>query len=320
MNLAQSLADLRQSPPEQWLRAANRTLPVVITAVLVLLIARELSSLTWTILSEPADISPVPGAVSADSSAPASGGTTADYSSLTRWRPFGEPPATAETVPAETILDAPETTLNLSLHGVHEVANPETGRAQPDRGSAMISGNRQEQQLYNAGDTIEGASGARLHSVFFDRVLLDRGGRLETLRLPLEVAANSPQPMARPMAINRSAASAPTGASLRDALSDNAAALSDIIRPTPQMEGGQMIGFRLTPGRNRDAFNAIGLRPGDVLTEVNGLVMNDPRAAMQVFSALSETTVASVTIMRNGTPEVMTIDMSLVETIMENSQ
>ena len=153
--------------------------------------------------------------------------------------------------------------------------------------------------------------------------MLDRGGRLETLRLPLELAANAPvapPPAGRPAPGTRPAGGGASSASLRQALSDNAAQLTEIIRPTPHMEGGEMIGFRLAPGRNRDAFSALGLEPGDVMTEVNGLVMNDPRAAAQVFSALSETSVASVTVVRNGAPQVLTVDLSTIESIMENSQ
>lgn len=332
MNLSQSLADLRHAPAEQWLRAANRTLPVVVAALLVLLLARELASLTWLVLSGPPSLS-------GDSDLNSGEGTVLagvpgievtvptararDYSSLTGWRPFGEPPASEAVAPTQTVRDAPDTNLNLTLYGTHEVVDPDTGRARPELGTAMISSNRQDQKLYHVGNTIEGASGAKLHSVYVDHVLLDRGGRFETLRLPREIAASA-VPLAAlpnlPGQLPGQTAPRSNATSLREALSDNAAVLADVIRTTPQMEGGQMIGFRLAPGRNRDAFNAIGLQPGDVLTEVNGLVMNDPRAAMEVFSTLSEATVASVTIMRNGTPEVLTIDMSTIEAITENSQ
>ncbi len=319
MDLAQSLVDLRQSLPDGWLRAFNRFGPPIAIAILVILIGRELAALTWSALSDPAAAEapalPAAPVTAADTTAPAG----RNYAALTEWRPFGEPPEPSEIVATTEILDAPDTTLNLSLHGVHEVTNPDTGRAEPALGSAMISTGRSEQSLVLVGQTIDGGSGAKLHSVYFDRVLLDRGGRLETLRLPLEVAANAPAvPMARPGDTRPQAPAGPT--SISAALTSNADALVDVFRPTPHMEGGQMTGFRLAPGRNRDAFNALGLQPGDVMTEVNGLVMNDPRAAAQVFSALSETSVASVTIVRDGSPQVLTIDLSTIEPIMENSQ
>jgi general secretion pathway protein C len=323
MDVAQSLSDLRQAVPERWLQGINRYGPGIVMAVLVIIGARQLAAITWSALSDPAaiDAAPVPQATVAGATAGPS--TAARYSALTGWRPFGEPPDPGEAVTVTEVLDAPDTTLNVQLHGVHEVTDPETNRAAPERGAAMISSGRAEQQLYFVGDAITGGSGAKLHSVYYDRVLLDRGGRVETLRLPLEVAANAPRqpaPAGRPGDIAQPAAATGGSASLRDALSDNAAQLTEIIRPTPHMEGGQMIGFRLAPGRNRDAFNALGLEPGDVMTEVNGLVMNDPRAAAQVFSALSETSVASVTVVRDGAPQVLTIDLSTVESIMENSQ
>jgi general secretion pathway protein C len=317
MDIAQSLADLRQLPPEQWLHTANRLLPSVCVAVLILVIARQLATLTWMVVAEPATDSGAVIVRTVDSGTRS--GPDRSYSPLSGWRPFGDPPDDAAVVAIEAILDAPDTTLNLELYGVHEATDVESGRPLPDQGTAIISSGSAEQEHYTVGETINRGSGARLHSVYYDRVLLDRGGRLETLRLPLEVAASVTRPaggqnlFARPTA----AASSP---SLQTALSQNAVALSDIIRPTPNMDSGQMIGFTLSPGRNRDAFNALGLQPGDVMTEVNGLVMNDPQSIAKVFSALSETTVASVTILRNGNPQVLTIDMSLVESIMENSQ
>ncbi len=322
MDLTQSVLDLRQAIPESWLRGLNRYGPPIVMAVLVIAIARELADITWTLLSDTAAPSAPARASTPVQRDDGSVVAAVDYSTLDGWKPFGEPPEETETVATAAILDAPDTTLNLSLHGVLEVADPETRQAQPDQGMAMISSGRAEQELYRVGDSITGGSSARLHSVYYDRVLLDRGGRVETLRLPLEVAASAPPPRvaARPGDVGRQQAAASGSTSLRDALSDNAAMLTEVIRPSPHMEGGQMTGFRLAPGRNRDAFNALGLQPGDIMTEVNGLVMNDPRAAAQVFSALSETNVANVTIVRDGAPQVMTIDLSTVESIMENSQ
>jgi general secretion pathway protein C len=80
------------------------------------------------------------------------------------------------------------------------------------------------------------------------------------------------------------------------------------------------VGFRLTPGRDRDAFSSLGLEPGDVLTEVNGMILNDPQSAAQVFETLGEASMANVTLLRNGNPTVLTIDMSQIENLTENLQ
>jgi general secretion pathway protein C len=152
-------------------------------------------------------------------------------------------------------------------------------------------------------------------------VLLNRGGRLETLRLPVELQASAgaaPQrpnfaPAAQPPAANNAS-------SLRDLISDNASRFTEIVRPVPHAEGGQMIGFRLTPGRDREAFSALGLEPGDVLTEVNGMTLNDPQSAAQGFTALGETSMANLTVLRNGSPMVLAVDMTQIESLTENRQ
>jgi general secretion pathway protein C len=312
MDVATRLAGFRQQSPEEWAKSANRVLPPVAVGILVIAIAYQAATLTWTALSSPGLDGPPPSVIvrSQVETAPAPG---ASYEPLRGWRPFGEPPAEAEarTAAISTLLDAPDTTLNLELHGVNAFA-------EPDQGNAMISSGRAEQKLYFAGDTIDGASGARLHSVFFDRVLLDRGGRLETLRLPLELAATAQPPA--PMGALDNQGGQQAGGSIRDVISDNAAQFTEIIRPVPHMEGGQMVGFRLTPGRDRESFAALGLEPGDVLTEVNGMVLNNPQAAGQVFTALGEAQMANVTVLRGGSPQVLVIDMSRIESLMENRQ
>ena len=91
------------------------------------------------------------------------------------------------------VIDAPETTLSLTLKGILAIEAD-------GKGSVIISSNRGEDKTYQVGQSIEGADGATLHSVYADRVLLDRNGRLETLRLPKELpASGSPTAMASPL-------------------------------------------------------------------------------------------------------------------------
>ena len=81
-----------------------------------------------------------------------------------------------------------------------------------------------------------------------------------------------------------------------------------------------MIGFRVNPGRDREAFSALGLEPGDVVTDVNGTVVNDPNRGIAVFEALGEATMANVTVRRNGVAQVIVIDTSQLENLAENRQ
>ena len=305
---AKRLAAWKERPPEQWLKLANRYLPPAVIAVFVLAIAYRLAELTWLVVpSTPPDSPPPPVVVRGPTASRETTGTTLE--SLRDWHPFGEAPTGAPALVVAT-LDAPDTTLALVLAMVHGYENPTDGYA-------AISSGRGEQKLYHAGDAIDGASGATLHSVYSDRVLIDRGGRVETLRFPepQELAGRAQPPTARIAPPPQAGAG-----SLREVISANASRITDIIRASPHIEGDQMVGYRVTPARNREAFAALGLEPGDVLTEVNGTALNDPASSLQVFEALGEASMATVTVLRNGSPQVVVIDMTQVQNIAEGLQ
>jgi general secretion pathway protein C len=313
MSIANSLMQLKGQPPDQWLKRLNRFLPGVVTAVLVIAAAERLAALTWAVIPSTPSSAPPPMAIGGEP-----GGDTApiagSYDALLDSHLFGAAPAqSTEPAPVTQVVDAPDTSLNLQLTGVN--AHPDS----PDAGQAFIASGRGEQKMYMVGNPIDGGNGATLHSVFADRVLLNRAGRLETLRLPKEDGSR-PATTAQRAPRLAPAQPADSGISLRDAISDNATFISEAIRPTLERDGDQTIGFRLQPGRNRDAFTALGLQDGDILTDVNGMPMNDTQSAMRVYQALEEAQMANVTILRNGTPQVLVIDMSLIQRLGEGRQ
>jgi len=228
---------------------------------------------------------------------------------------FGEP--AKETAPvAAPVTDAPDTTLSLDLKGILAFAEND-----PNGGKAIISANRGEDKTYNVGQTIDPASGTTLHSVFEDRVLLDRGDRLETLRLPKEVQGAAGAPRARnPVMAPPVAAPPPGNETLRNVISQNAGRLTDIIRIVPNVDQGKVTGFRVQPGRDRAAFDALGLMPNDIVTDINGVVLDDASKGLQAFEALGEATMANVTVLREGTPQALVIDTTQLQGIRENRQ
>lgn len=313
MDAARSLARWRELPAEQWLTLANRVLPPVVTAVLVLAIAYQLATLTWAVVPSGDAVRPAPVvAAGPAAAAPAGAARGAEYAALRAAHLFGEPPV--QTAPAaERVVDAPDTTLSLQLTGI--VAHSSSS----ERGQAIIASGRERERVYSVGDTIDGSSGARLHAVYYDRVILDRGGgQLEALRLPKELAARAGA--ARRTTSIQPAPPRPSPGSLRDVISDNASQITNVIRPAPHIEGGEVVGFRVNPGRNREAFDALGLEPGDVVTDVNGTPLNDPSAGLTLFEALGEATMANVTVLRNGVPQVLVVDTSQIERLAENMQ
>ena len=307
MDVAKRLADWRDQPPEQWFNTANRYLPPGVTAVLVIAIAYQLATLTWTL---------VPGStpVAAASARTGGGGATTpatDYGVLTGSHLFGEA-AEQQAVVLAPVLDAPDTTLSLTLKGI-------LSKEGDLNGSVIIANSRNEEKAYYVGQTIEGADGAELHSVYSDRVLLNRNGRLETLRLPKELSTTG-SPMGSPMALSSPLPQASQPAPLREVLTENATRLADIVRLAPHVQEGQVVGFRVNPGRERATFEALGLQPGDVVTDINGTVLDDPSQGLAVFQALGESTQANVTVLRDGVPQVIVIDTTQLQRLQENRE
>lgn len=314
MNVAEHLSALGSRTPAQWVSTANRVLPPVVAAVVVVTIAYQLAQITWRVLPGEDYAAPPPlVAGGAGGGAPTQSGT--DFDVLRRSHLFGEAPepdAEQDAPPPDaTLVDAPDTTLNLRLAGV-------VVREANEESHAMIADGNQPDKRYRVGDAIEGVSGTRLHHVFADRVLLNRSGRLETLRLPEEdeAGANIRRAAARPTAAPIQTNAAP----LREVISQNATEITRVMRFAPHVEGGQIVGFRVTPGPEAEVFTGLGLEPGDVVTDINGIALDDPSRGLQAFEALGESTMANVTILRGGNPQVIVIDTTQLEALSDGRQ
>jgi general secretion pathway protein C len=277
--------------------AASQLLPPWVALLLVIAIGWQLANIIWMRIPGPSagDAVVVPaGRVAADRS----GAVAADAQAIAAAHLFGE--AGADDAPA-VVPDVAEENLedtrlsNLELKGT--IASPEKTMS-----AAIISDGSNEEKVYLIGDPI--ASGAKLHAVYTDRVVLNENGRLTNLRLPEEYRETASAPVRR--ATTRRAA-APQTESIQTVVSQNVARLADVIRPTPYFVNGQQQGYRVYPGRDRRQFAALGLRPGDLIKDIDGQALTDPTQAMEIFQSLGTASQVSVTVERNGQPEVIVL-------------
>lgn len=312
MNVAEHLSALSARTPAQWVGTANKVLPPAVAAILVITIAYQLAQITW-LLMPGEDFTAPPPLVAAGTRGPTRAAST-DFEALQSSHLFGRPPEqTAEEAvapPPEAVVDAPDTTLNLRLSGT-------VVREMNEESDAMIATGNQPDKRYRVGATIEGANGATLHHVYPDRVLLNRSGRLETLRLPEDDDSGA---SVRRQAARAAIAPATNTAPLREVISENATELTRIMRFAPHVESGQVVGFRVTPGPEADIFEGLGLEPGDVVTDINGIQLDDPSRGLQAFEALGESSMANVTILRDGNPQVIVINTTQLEALSEGRQ
>jgi general secretion pathway protein C len=277
--------------------SASQLLPPWVALLLVIAIGWQAANIVWMLIPGPAagDAVAVPaGHVSTSSSDTSS----ANVQAIAAAHLFGEASAddAAPVVPEISDEDLEDTRLsNLQLKGT--IASPEAAMS-----AAIITDGSNEEKVYLIGDPI--ASGAKLHAVYTDRVVLNENGRLTNLRLPEEYRETPTAPVRRTSTQRRTA---PATQSIQSVVSQNVARLADVIRPTPYFVNGQQQGYRVYPGRDRRQFAALGLRPGDLIKDIDGQSLTDPTQAMQIFQSLGTASQVSVTVERNGQPEVIVL-------------
>jgi len=279
------------------LAAANQLLPPWVALLLVIAIGWQLATIVWTLMPGASAGDPVIVPAGQVLSRP-QGPLGADVQSIAGAHMFGVASEDDEVQAVAIAMDEDleDTRLsNLQLKGT--IASPE-----PEMSAAIITDGANEEKVYLIDDPI--SSGAKLHAVYTDRVVLNENGQLTNLRLPEEFAAVTTPvrrtPTRRQAAANKN--------SIQSVVSQNVARLADVIRPTPYFVNGQQQGYRVYPGRDRRQFAALGLRPGDLIKEIDGQSLTDPSQAMKIFQSLGTSNQVSVTVERNGQPETIVLN------------
>jgi general secretion pathway protein C len=195
--------------------------------------------------------------------------------------------------------DAPQSKIPLVLTGIISAEDPQNGLA-------ILGQTAASAKVFAVGDNVPG--GAKLHSVYNDRVVIDRGGQLETLFLPRQVAPGSTPPPSAAVLNTES----PVADRMRKLITEQPSLLADVMRPQPVFANGKQTGFRVYPGRNRQAFVRLGLRPGDLVTAINGTPLDDPEHAQEIFRTLGSSPEAHVTVTRNGAQQDLVLNLAQV--------
>ncbi|MCK5336991.1 MAG: type II secretion system protein GspC, partial [Gammaproteobacteria bacterium] len=71
--------------------------------------------------------------------------------------------------------------------------------------------------------------------------------------------------------------------------------------PVPVSKNGKLQGYRLRPQKKgRELFKQFGLQRNDIVTQVNGVRLNDPVQSIAALRKLSSAGSINLTVMRNG--------------------
>lgn len=264
---------------------------------LVCAIAGVAALLTWRLLPQ-AENAPV-ATIAAVASSPARQGDAArvDLAALHLFGVAADPGSTRQAEPA----DAPETRLNLRLQGVFA-----TGAG---NGIAIIAVGNTSESVFIVGDRVAGQ--ARVDGIYADRVILERDGMLETLRLATEEVGTRPavSDAEREARGNRDVQRiAGKARELRARLMENPLQLARMVRFQPYLRDGELIGYRIQPrGADAQLLAELGLQPTDVITSINGIELSDPAKAQRVLQQMQTATSISVSWLRDGERRQMTI-------------
>ena len=289
-----TIDQLRALSREQWLSAMLKYAPRAVGTLAIVGIAWQLSQLTWLALEPKPDSNAVQTLAPPLKSATASN-SGVNAQAIADAHLFGLPAADKSDTDPNNL---PQSQINLVLAGTIAFANPEAG-------FAIVGENASSAKFYRVGTTINGA--ARLHSVYTDRVIIDRAGVLETLALPHGPGISMNPP--RRAVVN---APNPVADNIRRLVATNPGVLTQMIRAQPVFTNGTQKGYRIYPGRDRAQFARLGLQPGDLITAINGTLLDDPNPSNDVLSMMSSSSTISVSIERNGSTQQLNLDMSQI--------
>ncbi|MEZ9323317.1 type II secretion system protein GspC [Vibrio cyclitrophicus] len=272
----------------------QQKLSLVTCCLLIAASAWILGQLAWFI--EPAEQTVVPWKATASSSS--SPQSTLDISSLQQSNMFGAyNPTTAPVVKQQVIQDAPKTRLNLVLVGAVASSNPKL--------SLAVIANRGTQATYGINEEIEGTR-AKLKAVLVDRVIIDNSGRDETLMLEgieykrLAVSAPAPPRTTSSVRGNNPVSEEEKLDEIKAKIMQDPQQIFQYVRLSQVKRDDKVIGYRVSPGKDSELFNSVGLQNGDIATQLNGQDLTAPAAMGNIFRSISDLTELNLVVERDG--------------------
>lgn len=191
------------------------------------------------------------------------------------------------------------TALQLTLFGTR--INEATGR-----GGAIIAGPDGEQKSYAVGEEVQ--PGVTLKQVSFDHVTLTRGGRDETLYIDQSGRATGSTDGSAPVAPMPDSNSVPAPSGSNGAGVSLAQLRSD-VGFIPRIDAGRVTGLVVRPQGSGATFRKIGLKEGDIVTQIGGRPVTGPGDIEALSSQFAKGGNISVTIERGADvlPLVITV-------------
>lgn len=196
---------------------------------------------------------------------------------------FGQTPARKSTPTALPV--------TLNLYGILVFTGPRDG-------AAIIAARGSPQRYFLTGETLP--DGGTLTEVHPGYVLVSRNGTRERLTLTEESGTSA----AAPASSSQPKAPQPDNiVDLRNMLVRQPQRIFEYVRIEPHQVNGRLHGYRIIPQGDQPLYQRLGLKPNDVVVEINGIDLNHPQKLGAAVSQLAHSPIVRIKILRNNRRE-----------------
>ncbi|MEL0657297.1 type II secretion system protein GspC [Pseudoalteromonas issachenkonii] len=290
-------------------RLPHAKLSALVTLLVVVYLAFLLSKLVWLLWPKP----PITLLTPSHHANQSSGASNNSAQHIVEQFLFGKKTVTNNNNTAkqsQVINNAPETRLSINLTGIVAVNND-------DKAGIAIIESQGKQVSYLVEEVVLGTR-AEVAQILPDRVILNVNGRFETLMLdgldfnktvsmPVLAARDDAEMGPQKLELSELQIDATADPDVKEAiietreeLLEEPGKLFDYIRVSQAMNDGELIGYRLSPGKEPELFKKMGLKNNDLAISINGYQLTDLKQAMSAINELRNSTDANITIERDG--------------------
>lgn len=257
------------------------------------------AGLLWSFLPEP-KLQKAPSVINDPGANISSREDSVNVEQLLSWQMFGQSLPAEQSIPVKTVLsgieaNASDTKLQLILRGIMSSSEDAGARAMIETGG--------DQKQYAIGDKLPVSGRVVIAKILPDRVVLDNGGRYELLRLFEEKGLGQKllqaEPEQRFVDQRGNVEITQLAEGYRKRLYSSPKTLSEVVKISAERSNGQMLGYRVSPGKDKKQFSRLGFENNDIVTAVNGIILDDPGKAIELYRVMRSAQDASFTVLRD---------------------
>lgn len=279
-----------------YLQQVNQQLPAIISLLLVIACAHALAKITWMLLPE--SEATVQYTTTTRKPVNTANNQSQAIRQVASAHLFGETPSSA----APRQKTAPKTRLNLVLRGV--IAGDPMSLSH----AIIARGKNGKEEVFAVGDKMQG--GIIVEEVHPDHVILNRGGKLETLQLVKDEDVGTVKSSSRGRSFLPPASQAEALTNIRQEILQNPTSFGNYALPVIVKKDGKQLGYRLQPQqKGAELMQEVGLEANDVITQINGIKLDNPQNGIGALRQLSTANSVSIMVMRNGAEVPLNIQL-----------